>query len=214
MLGRFKIPELAGAILAKHLNAIAAPRHQAASRPADAEPVETPLTRPLRLGQAFVEYLETRDASLGMPRAGGVPATVVVTMTLESLLGAEQAATLDTGERISGAEARRLACEAGIIPAVLGGTSQPLDVGRKRRFHSEAQRIAIGLRDQGCCADGCDWPPGMCHIHHDEISWANGGGTSVSKGRMLCPRHHTLAHDGRYQLKTAKNGRVTFSRRT
>jgi len=31
---------------------------------------------------------------------------------------------------------------------------------------------------------------------------------------MLCPRHHTLAHDCRYQLKTDKRGKVTFSRRT
>jgi hypothetical protein len=210
VLGRFKIPVLAGAMLEKHLNAIAAPKHQAAN---GVTKPEERIARPMRLGAAFVEYLETRDAK-GMPKAGGVPATVVVTMSLESLLGVNQAATLDSGERISAAEARRLACEAGIIPVVLGGKSQPLDVGRKRRFHTEAQRIAIGLRDQGCSTEDCDWPPGMCHIHHDEQSWGNGGGTSVRKGRMFCPRHHTLAHDSRYQMKTTKNGKVTFSRRT
>jgi hypothetical protein len=216
MLGRFKIPVPAGEILAKHLNAIAAPKHQAAVPVVEEVAQQQPrdrVSRPLKLGAAFVEYLETRP-DRGMPRAGGVPATIVVTMTLESLLGGEQAATLDSGERISAAEARRLGCQAGIIPAVLGGRSQPLDVGRKKRFHTEAQRIAIGLRDRGCCVEGCDWPPAMCHIHHAETSWDNGGGTSVAKGSMLCPRHHTLAHDSRYQLKTTKNRKVTFSRRT
>jgi hypothetical protein len=159
-----------------------------------------------------MEYLETRDAA-GTPKAGGVAATVVVTMTLDSLLGAETAATLDAGDRITASVARRLACEAGIIPAVLGGRSQVLDLGRKTRFHTEPQRIALMLRDGGCATLGCDWPPGMCHAHHT-TPWSRGGATSVDHGILLCPRHHTLAHDGRYQLKTDKHGKVTFSRRT
>jgi len=209
MVGRFKIPVLAGEILAKHLNAIAAPRHR---RAAGEKTSATPVARPLRWGQAFTEYLETREAT-GIPRAGGLAATVVVTMTLEALLGTDKAATLDTGERISAGEARRLACEAGIVPAVLGSRSQPLDLGRKARFHSEPQRIAIALRDRGCAADGCDWPPGMCHVHH-RTPWSRGGRTSVDDGVLLCPRHHTLAHDRRYQLKAGKQGKLVFSRRT
>ena len=53
----------------------------------------------------------------------------------------------------------------------------------------------------------------MCHIHH-KTPWARGGKTSVKDGVPLCPRHHTLAHDHRYQLRTDKHGHVTFSRRT
>jgi hypothetical protein len=217
MFGRFKIPVLAGEILAKHLNAIAAPKHQAAgvstgSTNGGSVREGHSVSRPLRLGSAFIEYLETRDAA-GMPKAGGVPATIVVTMTLESLLGGNKAATLDTGEPISAAEARRLACEAGIIPAVLGGESQVLDLGRKTRFHTEPMRIAIGLRDKGCAEEGCDWPPGMCHAHH-LIPWARGGKTSVNDGIMLCPRHHVFAHDDRYQMKAGPGGKVLFTRRT
>ena len=89
-------------------------------------------------------------------------------MTLDSLLGGLKAARLDTGETISAGLARRLACEAGIIPAVLGGKSQVLDLGRTRRFHTEAQRIAKTLEHGGCTAEGCDWPPGLCHLHHPD----------------------------------------------
>jgi hypothetical protein len=226
MIGRFKIPVLHGEILAKHLDALAAPKHQRAVSGASTGSTTggegARVAKPLRWGQAFAEYLETREAT-GMPRAGGVPATVVVTMTLDNLLdalaGSGRAATLDTGELISAAQARRLACEAGIIPAVLGSKSQPLDLGRKTRFHTETQRIAITLRDGGCAAVGCDWPPGMCHIHHQH-PWSNGGKTSVDDGLMLCPRHHTLAHDARYQLKVeastdrTRGSKVTFTRRT
>jgi hypothetical protein len=175
-------------MLAKHLDALAAPRHRAAT----GDPVTEPgngsgrVSRPLRLGQAFCEYISTRDQQ-GTPKAGGVAATVTVTMSLETMLGAEAAASLDTGDRISASEARRLACEAGIIPVVLGGKSEPLDVGRARRFHTKTQRVAIALR---------------------------GGGTSVANGIMICPRHHSVAHDSRYQMKTTPAGKVTFSRRT
>ena len=219
MHGRFKIPVLHGEILAKHLAAIAAPRHQRATAATQGQGTGDgePVSRPLRLGRALCEYLETRDSATdGSPKAGGMAATVVVTMTIEQLLGglagSEKGALLDTGEVIAPATARRLACEAGIIPAVLGSRSQPLDLGRKTRFHTEPQRIAIMLRDRGCATVGCDWPPGMCHVHHRN-PWSARGDTSVADGVLLCPRHHTLAHDSRFQLKTDKHGKVTFARR-
>jgi hypothetical protein len=216
--GTFKIPELHAAILTKHLTALANPRHRHATKTADQPGTGAKKTWPLRLGEAFCEYLETRPATrTGMPKAGGLAATVVVTMTLEQLLGglagSDKAAVLDTGEHLSAATGRRLACEAGIIPAVLGGKSQPLDLGRKARFHNETQRIALMLRHRGCAVAGCDCPPGMCHAHHKK-PWAKGGTTTLDDAVLLCPRHHTLAHDSRYQMKTDKHGRVTFSRRT
>jgi len=139
---------------------------------------------------------------------------VVATMELETLLGGLRAASLDTGGRISAGQARRLACRAGIIPIVLGGTSVVLDAGRKRRFHSEAQRIALGVRDGGCTAAGCDAPPALCQAHHDEVPWSRNGGTSVDKGRLLCPRHHTRIHDLAFQHSLDKHGKVRFTRRT
>ncbi|HET7719547.1 MAG TPA: DUF222 domain-containing protein [Acidimicrobiales bacterium] len=123
------------------------------------------------------------------------------------------AAALDTGEVISAATARRLACQAGIIPAVLGGPSQVLDLGRRRRFHTEPQRLALALRDQGCTAHGCDWPPGLCHAHH-QTPWSQGGHTSLDQGRLLCPRHHTRAHDPGYTTTHLPGGKITFHRRT
>ena len=73
---------------------------------------------PKGLGHAFCEYV-TRYPTDRLPQAGGVDATVVVTMTLESLLGTSQApALLDTGDRNTAAQARKLACEARTHPMV------------------------------------------------------------------------------------------------
>ena len=168
-------------MLKKALLAKAAPKHRAA---VDGHAPEPGQPTAHRMGLAFQEYIETYPAE-ALPKAGGVNATVVVTMTLETLLGGLKAAQLDTGEKITAGEARRMACQAGIIPAVLDGKSKVLDLGRKRRFHTESQRIALGIEQGGCTAEGCDWPPGLCHAHHD-VPWSGHGQRSMSNGRLLC----------------------------
>ncbi|HET9419608.1 MAG TPA: HNH endonuclease signature motif containing protein, partial [Nocardioides sp.] len=64
-----------------------------------------------------------------------------------------------------------------------------------------------------CTAEGCDWPPGMCHAHHDQ-PWHQGGATDLRNGRLLCPRHHTRAHDPTYETSKLPGGKVRFHRRT
>ena len=148
--------------------------------------IDPDLPTPVRHGIALTQLLESITAK-DLPRTGGCGATVVVTMTLDQLLADLETAgvcTLDTGGRISATEARRLACRAGIIPMVLGGRSQVLDVGRQRRLHTEAMRLAMAVRDGGCTTRGCQTPPGMCHAHHD-TPWAHGGTTNVQTGRLL-----------------------------
>ena len=184
--GRFSIPALYGAMLAKAIQALTWAKQ---------DPAEVRQTRPtpVAAGQAFTELLERMDAK-DLPTVGGVGATVVVTMTIDSLMGGLAAAALDTGEVISAGAARRLACEAGVIPMVLGGKSEVLDVGRRRRFHTRAQRLAIAQRDKICVVGGCDAPPSRCHVHH-VVPWSEGGGTSVQDGRLYCSAHHAMVHD-------------------
>ena len=207
--GTFTLDAVHGAMLKKALLAYAAPRHQAAT----AGVLGERRPGPERMGRAFAEYVARYPADQ-LPHAGGLNATVVVTMDLDTLTGGLKAASLDTGQKITAATARRLACEAGIIPAVLGTDSVALDLGRKTRFHTEPMRIAIALRDKTCTAQGCDWPPGLCHAHHDDLPWSHGAGTSAKDGRLLCPRHHARAHDPAFTTTKLPGGKVAFTRRT
>src|SRR5919112_1396275 len=209
--GRFTIPTLHGAMLRKALLAYAAPKHQTATHGPGAGVERRP--GPQRLGRALCELIERLPADR-LPQAGGVNATVLVTIDEATLLGdLDKAGVLDTGEHISADLARRLACEAGIRPAVLGGRSEILDLGRTRRYFTTAQRHAMALRDGGCTTDGCDWPPGLCHGHHD-IPFARGGPTDLKHGRLLCPKHHARAHDPTFETRHLPGWKVAFHRRT
>ena len=206
--GRFVLDSTTGAALRKMVLAVAAPKHQAATQ----GPLGERKPTAERMGQAVGELINRYPVGK-LPQAGGLNATLVVTMTLDSLMGGLKAAQLDTGQTISASLARRMACEAGIIPAVLGGKSEVLDLGRSRRFHSRAQRIAKLLTAGGCQVDGCDAPPGLTHLHH-KIEWSLGGRTDLDNTIMICGPHHARAHDPTYQLTPIPGDKFTFHRRT
>jgi hypothetical protein len=138
------------------------------------------------------------------------PGRALVTLTMpfswlrdgigHGLVGAE--------ETISPAEARRIACDAGIVPMVLGTRSEPLDVGRLSYAVPEGMRRALVLRDQGCAFSGCTRLPGRCHAHHIH-HWADGGETCLSNLCLLCSFHHHLVHHGEWQIRMI-DGRPWF----
>jgi hypothetical protein len=208
--GRFTLPELHGAMLRKALDAYAAPKHLNTNDDPDQRFVASRPT-PERYGQAFQQLLEMLDQK-DLPATGGTGATVVVTMTLESLLDGLAAASLDTGGTLSAGEARRLACEAGLIPAVLGTKSEVLDLGRTARFHTKAMRTALAIRDKGCIAEGCTRPPHQTHAHH-LTPWSEGGHTNVDDGCLLCDQHHHQIHDPLYLTERLGTGKLRFTRR-
>jgi hypothetical protein len=69
----------------------------------------------------------------------------MLTMGLTELIEGLGSAVLDTGGRLSAAEARRLACDSSVTPIVLGSDSMPLDVGRQQRLATPALRNALAL---------------------------------------------------------------------
>ncbi|MDQ3989724.1 MAG: HNH endonuclease, partial [Actinomycetota bacterium] len=102
-------------------------------------------------------------------------------------------ALLDFGGPLSPADLRMLACDACVVPVVLGGEGQPLDVGRAQRTIPTPLRRAVAARDRGCAFPGCDRPPSWCEVHHI-IAWAHHGLTAVHNLVMLCLVHHRLLH--------------------
>ncbi len=198
-------PDAAAARLRTYLESFTSPRHQLTG-----EGDRIPAHR--RLGHAFCSFLEAVDPRR-LPVHGGDATTVIVTIPLEDLTKELSAAGLSVGERISASEARRLACTADIIPAVLGGGSEVLDLGRSSRVFKPAQRKAMVIRDQRCRADGCTIPATWCEAHHWGTPWARGGRTDLRDGLLLCSWHHHRAHDPIYTADRMPNGDIRYRRR-
>lgn len=86
-----------------------------------------------------------------------------------------------------------MACDGGIVPVVLGGRGEPLELGRTARLFTPGQRRALWLRDGGCTWPGCTMPAPWCDAHHLRW-WSRGGTTDLTNAALLCARHHTRVH--------------------
>jgi hypothetical protein len=217
-----RISDHAATRLATYLEAYANPR--GAGEKAGTKKAGDAVARlayPRRMGEAFAQFLEAADPSR-MPLHGGDATTVVVTVPLASLQAELAAADLIggglvpgddlTGDRLSAAQARRLACTARILPVVLGGDSLPLDLGRTRRLFNAPQRKALLVRDRTCRAEGCDVPGTWCDAHHLR-PWQAGGRTDLDDGVLLCSHHHHRIHDDSFQAERLTSGDFRFHRR-
>ncbi|MFI6676577.1 DUF222 domain-containing protein [Kribbella sp. NPDC050470] len=159
----------------------------------------------------------TADAGTAGADGGWVPgfgakANITVTIDFNDLKAATANATgrLVYGDALSAAAIRRLACDAKIIPLVLGSNSEPLDVGRSERLVTRAMRRALNARDKGCVV--CGAPPIHCDAHH-LTSWIDGGRTATNNLVLLCRRHHIDLHAGHWTI-TITDGTVHVSRPT
>jgi hypothetical protein len=145
-----------------------------------------------------------------LPDHGGDRPQVIVTIPYTELrdgiaAGQFPTATLN-GQPLTPSAARRIACDAGIIPAVLGTDSEILDLGRSRRIFGRAQRRAAALRDKGCVFPRCQAPLIRCQLHHVEF-WELSGPTDLNNSAYVCHFHHWLVHHRDWQItRTHKAG--------
>lgn len=212
---RARIPDQVASRLKTYLDAYTSPRVEGGTKGAGVVDPATGerLSYDKLLGGAFCSLLESIDPKQ-MPLHAGSPTTVVTTLTLAQLRDALGAAETGDGTRMSAAQARRLACNAGIIPAVLGRKSQVLDLGRRSRLFTGGQKLAMALEHPTCRAQGCTVPATWCEAHHAKDPWSKGGRTDLADGVLLCSWHHHRAHDATYQLRRMPNGDIRFHRRT
>ena len=130
-------------------------------------------------------------------------AEIVVHVDLETLQhGLHAGGTCRTalGADLPVETARRLACEAEILPVVLDGRSVPIDVGRSKRLATVHQRRALEAMHPTCAIPDCEVIFDHCTVHHIDY-WENGGSTDLNNMIPLCSRHHHAAHEGGWKLK-------------
>lgn len=145
----------------------------------------------------------------------GLPVTLFVTAPLDALQAHLDEADVIPAELVGAgpipaATARRLACDANVIPAVLDGQSRILDVGTAKRTIPKHLRAAVTARDQHCRFGDCRHP--IEEIHH-VIFWSHGGPTSLQNLAGLCRAHHHAVHERGWSLTGDANQALTATRR-
>ena len=167
------------------------------------DPLTPTLTPGMRRADALMALVHAHQQCAHAPNRAGDRPRATITLNYHTLHAAAhqhgllQGRSISTGEPIPGSVLRRLLCDADILPIVLDGDSQPLDVGRAQRLVTPPIRAALEIRDQGCVFPGCDKPPAACHAHHI-VPWWAGGATALHNLVLLCPHHHGLvepSHD-------------------
>lgn len=166
-----------------------------------------------RRADALISLIRHAGKAKGV---GGGGARVIVQLEYEKLferVGADRPGLRETGDhgvssgaaRVGGCELsvgelRRLCCEAELIPVVLSGASEVLDVGRASRLVTPAIRTALVARDGGCAFPGCDLPPDACEAHH-VVPWWAGGVSALTNFVLLCHSHHALVEPARHSTR-------------
>ena len=147
-----RLDDLGIATVRTALDGLAAPCPAATDGTRDTRPAAT------RHAHALIAALRHALDAGTLPTQGGQRPHLTVTITLADLENLTAKALLDDGTLLSPAATRALLCDANILPAVLGGHGEVLDIGRASRTFPQAIRRAITLRDRGCIWPGCDRP--------------------------------------------------------
>ena len=162
-VGDFRLTGSLGAKLKTLLDPLAKPR-------IDPSGAVDPRTYGQRTHDALEDVCDRQLRAGDVPDAGGIPATVIVTIDADDLINRVGYGRTADGTVLPTAKLLQLANNADIIPAVLTASGAVLDLGRTRRIASRPQTLALIARDGGCSFPGCAHPPQYCERHHIRIA--------------------------------------------
>jgi hypothetical protein len=168
-----------------------------------------PRTTAQRRADAIVELGRLCMRGRWLPVQGAATATLVVKLDFDTLTGQVGCGVTEQGVRLSAGAVRRMACDANILPVVLGGRSEILDLGRTQRLATGPLRQALDIRDGGCAFPGCDRGVRWTQAHHI-ASWLHNGPTDLDNMVLLCGEHHRTIHHTDWQVWMGDDRRPEF----
>jgi hypothetical protein len=189
------LPAVDGEVLRQVVDAAAEKERR---RQADA-PGGVPVERRKARADALMALVRHAQGCSKAADLGAVNARLVLTVPLSDLADPDGPAggrIASTGGRVDSQTLGALACDSDVMRAVLGARGEVLDIGRAARAIPRQLRLALAVRDAGCCFPGCDRPAEACHAHHID-PWWRGGPTSLANLCLLCPTHHRMVEPPR-----------------
>lgn len=182
----------------------------------DNEPTGAQQSRDIRTpGQRCHDALKAiARSALGSEELGyhnGLPATIIVSTTLQELESGAGYAVTGGGSMLPMADVIRLAAHAHHYLAIYDQhTSEPLYLGRTKRLASRGQRIMLHDIDRGCTKPGCTVAGYDCQVHHAALDWAAGGRSDITDETLACGPHNRLVTDGGWRTRKRHDGRTEW----
>ncbi|MGV0605064.1 DUF222 domain-containing protein [Mycolicibacterium sp. XJ1904] len=141
----------------------------------------------------------------------GLPATLLITTTLQELESGTGHGITGGGSLVPMSEVIRQAAEAHHYLAIFDkATEEPLYLGRANRLASKAQRLVLFARDRGCTRPGCTAPAYHCQVHHGDNDWAVGGQTDIDELTLACGPDNRRVKPGGWRTYKRQDGRTAW----
>jgi hypothetical protein len=185
--------------------------------PADAAPQVDGHPSPAQVqSDTRTPYQRNHDALIAAGRAllasgklgnlNGLPATIIVSTTLNELeSGCGQALTAG-GTLLPMTDVLRLASHAHHYLVLFDGKGIPLHLGRSRRTASPGQRIVLLSKDRGCTAPGCTACGYRSQVHHAVKDWKHGGRTNITDLTLACGPDNRLVENSGWTTRKRPDG--------
>jgi len=150
-------------------------------------------------------------ASGELGRHNGLPATIIVTATLQDLQSGAGVAATGGGSLLPMRDVIRLASQSHNYLVIYDKhTRQPLYCGRAKRFATPGQRIVLHALERGCTRPGCTAPAYWCQVHHVDDWVADNGETNINDLTLACGPDNRLVEDGGWTTRKRNDGRTEW----
>jgi hypothetical protein len=150
-------------------------------------------------------------ASGELGKHNGLPATIIVSTTLQELQSATGVAVTAGGTLLPMREVIKQASQAHHYLVIYDEhTREPLYCGRAKRFATPGQRIVLHALDRGCTRPGCTAPGYWSQVHHLDGWVAADGETNINKLTLACGPDNRLVEAGGWTTRKRKDGRTEW----
>jgi hypothetical protein len=143
-------------------------------------------------------------ASGELGQHNGLPASIVVTTTLQELEAAAGRGLTGAGTILPMSDVIRLARHAHHYLAIFD-KGKAVSLYHTKRLASPSQRIVLYAKDRGCSAPGCTVPGYYCEVHH-VTDYSRCHVTDVNDLAFACGPHHRLLRPGGWVTRKNAKG--------
>jgi hypothetical protein len=182
----------------------------------DGEPSEDAVQSDIRSqGQRNHDALKAMGRSVlasgELGKHNGLPATIIVSTTLQDLQSAAGVAVTAGGTLLPMRDVIRLASQSHHYLVIYDNhTREPLYCGRAKRFATAGQRIVLHALERGCTRPGCTAPGYHSQVHHVEGWVADNGETNINKLTLACGPDNRLVEQGGWTTRKRNDGRTEW----